>query len=79
VKPGKEELSDVQKYRPISLLNTGGKLLEKLLIDRINHHLHTNKLRAATSMDSHHKKVRLMQQWQRNNTLFPTRSKGIML
>jgi hypothetical protein len=41
VKPGKE-LSVVQKYRPI-LLNTGGILLEKLLIDRINH-LHTNKL-----------------------------------
>lgn len=44
VKPGKEELDEVQKFRPISLLNTGGKLLEKLLIDRINHHLYTNKL-----------------------------------
>jgi len=33
----------MHKYRPISLINTGGKLLEKLLIDRINHHLHTNK------------------------------------
>ena len=44
VKPGKEGLSEVQKYRPISLINTGGKLLEKLLINRINHHLHTNKL-----------------------------------
>ena len=44
VKPGKEELSEVHKYRPISLINTGGKILEKLLIDRINHHLHTNKL-----------------------------------
>jgi Reverse transcriptase (RNA-dependent DNA polymerase). len=44
VKPGKEGLSEVHKYRPISLINKGGKLLEKLLIDRINHHLHTNKL-----------------------------------
>lgn len=44
VKPGKEGLSEVHKYRPISLINVGGKLLEKLLIDRINHHLHTNKL-----------------------------------
>ena len=42
VKPEKE-LSEMHKYRPISLINTGGKLLEKLLIDRINHHLHTNK------------------------------------
>jgi len=32
----------VHKYRPISLINTGGKLLEKTP-DRINHHLH-NKL-----------------------------------
>jgi hypothetical protein len=45
VKLGKEELSEVHKYRPISLINTGGKLLENLLIDRINHHLRTNKLR----------------------------------
>jgi len=26
------------------LLNIGGKVLEKLLIDRINHHLHSNNL-----------------------------------
>jgi hypothetical protein len=44
VKPGKEGLSDMRKYRPISLMNTEGKLLEKLLINRINHHLHTNTL-----------------------------------
>jgi hypothetical protein len=44
VKLGKEKLSEVRKYRPISLINTGGKLLDKLLINRINHHLHTNKL-----------------------------------
>ena len=35
VKPGKENNDDVSKYRPISLLNTGGKVLEKLLINRI--------------------------------------------
>jgi hypothetical protein len=39
VKPGKEGLNEVYKYRPTSLLNIGGKVLEKLLIDRINHHL----------------------------------------
>jgi hypothetical protein len=32
-KPGKE------KYRPISLLNIGEKVLENFLINRINHHV----------------------------------------
>ena len=44
VKPGKEGLSEVRKYRPISLINSEGKLREKLLINRINHYLHTNRL-----------------------------------
>jgi hypothetical protein len=44
VKPGKEGLNEVYKYRPFSLLNVGGKVLEKLLIDRINHHLYSNSL-----------------------------------
>jgi hypothetical protein len=38
VKPGKEGSTEPTKYRPISLLNVGGKVLEKLLIDRINQH-----------------------------------------
>jgi hypothetical protein len=37
VKPGKEESTELTKYRPISLASIGGKVLEKLLIDRINH------------------------------------------
>jgi len=44
VKPGKEGINEASKYRPISLLKAGGKVLEKLLIDRINHHLHSNSL-----------------------------------
>jgi hypothetical protein len=44
IKPGKEELNEAQKYRPISLLNVGGKVFEKLLIDKINHHLFSNSL-----------------------------------
>jgi hypothetical protein len=44
VKPGKEGSSEVTKYRPISLLNVGGKVLEKLLIDRINYHVFSNSL-----------------------------------
>jgi len=35
---------DPSKYRPISLLNIGGKVLEKLLINRINHHMYKNEL-----------------------------------
>jgi len=31
-KPGKENCNDASKYRPISLLNVGGKALEKLLL-----------------------------------------------
>lgn len=33
----------MSKYRPISLLNIGGKVLEKLMINRINHHIHTTE------------------------------------
>jgi hypothetical protein len=43
-KPGKENGTDQSKYRPISLLNIGGKILEKLLINRINHHIYRNEL-----------------------------------
>jgi hypothetical protein len=47
IKPGKEESDEVSKFRPISLLDIGGKVLEKILINRINHHVfsrgHMNK------------------------------------
>jgi hypothetical protein len=36
-KPGKESSKEVSKYLPINLLNIGGKVLEKGLINRINH------------------------------------------
>jgi len=44
IKPGKEECNDILKYRPISLINTGGKLLERLMIDRILFHIYSNDL-----------------------------------
>ena len=44
MKPGKENSDEVSKFRPISLLNTGGKVLEKLLINRINHHVFTHDI-----------------------------------
>jgi len=34
----------VSKFRPISLLNIGGKVLEKVLINRINHHVFSHDL-----------------------------------
>ena len=44
IKPGKENCNDASKCRPISLLNTGGKVFEKLLINRIMHFLYNNEL-----------------------------------
>jgi hypothetical protein len=38
-KPGKENSEDISKFRRISLLNVGSKVLGKVLINRINHHL----------------------------------------
>jgi hypothetical protein len=35
-----EDSLDPSKYRPISLLNTVGKVLEKLLINRIMHYVY---------------------------------------
>jgi len=43
-KPGQENCMEPSKYLPISLLNIGGKVLEKLLINRINHHMYKNEL-----------------------------------
>jgi hypothetical protein len=43
-KPGKEDTMAPSKFRPISLINEAGKVLEKLLINRIMHHTYTNNL-----------------------------------
>ena len=44
VKLGKEGNTESTKYRPISLLNVFGKVLKKLLIDRINHHIYSHRI-----------------------------------
>lgn len=44
IKPGKERSVEVNKYRPISLLNVAGKVLEKLFINRIMYFLYSNDL-----------------------------------
>ena len=35
IKPGQEGSDEVSKFRPISLVNKGGKMLEKLVINRM--------------------------------------------
>jgi hypothetical protein len=41
-KPGKEDTTDSSKFRPIRLINVGGKFLGKILINIIMHHVYTN-------------------------------------
>ena len=43
-KSGKENSKYVSKFHPISLLNKGGKVLEKVLINRISHHVFSHDL-----------------------------------
>jgi len=43
IKHGKENNTDPSKYRTISLLNIGGKVLEKLLTIKIKYQLYKNK------------------------------------
>jgi hypothetical protein len=44
IKPGKENSRDPSKYRPINLQNMAGKVQEKFLINRINHHMYKRDL-----------------------------------
>ena len=44
VKPGKETCEDMTNYRQIRMFNTAAKVLEKVLISRIMHHVYTNNL-----------------------------------
>jgi hypothetical protein len=43
-KPGKVHSLETSKYCPISPINAGGKVLEKILFTRIQHHLYSNNL-----------------------------------
>jgi hypothetical protein len=44
IKLGKENSTEITKFRPISLTNVAGKVLEKLLINRIMHFVYRNEL-----------------------------------
>ena len=52
-KPGKENSDEVFKFRPINILNTEGKVLEKLLINRINHHVFSHDLMNKNQLRLH--------------------------
>ena len=57
IKPGREDSIDPTKYRQISLINTVGKVLEKLLIKRIMH-IYTKLNSSMTfNTDSPHKRT----------------------
>ena len=43
-RPGKENSMEVPKFRPINLINVGGNVPEKMLINRIVHHAYSNNL-----------------------------------
>jgi len=43
MKPGTQTCEEVTKYRPISLLHVGGKILERDLINRINHYMYSTE------------------------------------
>jgi len=44
IKPGKEKIQDVSKYRLIRLIKVSGKVPEKLLINRVMQHFYSNNL-----------------------------------
>lgn len=54
-KSGKCESEEPSKFRPISLLPVAGKVLEKLLMDRIMHYMNSNHFFQVNSTDSGHK------------------------
>jgi len=43
MKPGTQMCEEVTKYRLISLLNVGVKILERALINRINHYMYSTE------------------------------------
>jgi len=57
IKAGKETCDDISKYRSTSLINTTAKGLEKILINRIMHFMHSHNLLSHNYMASRHKLV----------------------
>jgi hypothetical protein len=64
IKPGKEGSDEVSKFRPISLLDLGGKVLEIILINRINHHVYSQGHMNKTQFGFRPQKAPSTRQWQ---------------
>jgi len=64
IKRGKENRYNASKYRPISLLNIGGKVLEKLVIKRLMHFLYSIDLLNQNHFGFSPKKTLQTRQWQ---------------
>jgi hypothetical protein len=43
MKPGEEGSDKENKFRPINILNTDGKVLEEIIINRISHHVYSKE------------------------------------
>jgi len=59
---------DPSKYRPISLINIGGKALEKNLINRINHDMYKNELLIERQCGFIPQRIQLPQIWRQKNS-----------
>jgi hypothetical protein len=64
VKTGKQGSDEVNKFRPINLLASGGKVLEKPLINIINHHVYTRGHMNENQFGFRPQKSTVMRQWQ---------------
>ena len=53
-----QKIKDASKYRTISLINVGGKVLEKILINRILHFIYSNNLMNKTNSASPQERAR---------------------
>jgi len=67
------------KYRPISLLNIGGKVLEKLLINRINHHMYKNALLIDSKYGFKPQGLQQTQLWRQKIHRNGTRKRKVVL
>ena len=68
-KPAKENSLDPSKYCPISLLNMGGKIVDKLLINRINYHLYKNELLTERQFGFTSQRSTIDAKWKQNHLL----------
>jgi len=64
IKPEKEESDEVSKFRPINLVDIGGKVLERILINRLNHHVYSRGHMNENQFGFRPQKAPSTRQWQ---------------